>query len=311
MRTLDATETARLLPYGRVAQEIRTVLLARRDGGIHAPDRTVVPLPNAGRLLTMSVADPVHAVVKVVTVHPLNSQGTMQVIQGEAIAIDSTTGRRLAILDGATVTARRTAALSLLATQSLRRAPTTTALIIGAGAQSRAHLEALVAGAGVRQAYIRSRSVARAERLAMLARGQLGIQARTVSDVTEVLATADVVVTATTSKTPVLYDPVADDAVILGVGSFTPDASEVHPSIVAKTQVVVDSLEGARAEAGDLVLAAEAGAWSWDRATELEQVLREGELRRSGGPVFFKSVGHALFDLAAVRVAVAGLDHGG
>jgi 1-piperideine-2-carboxylate/1-pyrroline-2-carboxylate reductase [NAD(P)H] len=64
---------------------------------------------------------------------------------------------------------------------------------------------------------------------------------------------------------------------------------------------VVDTLGGAREEAGDLIRAEETGAFSWRNATQLEDALRASE--RPEGPVVFKSVGHALWDLAAARTA--------
>lgn len=307
MEVLGPEQTARLLPYERVADEIGSVLRARSSSRIEAPERTVVRLPNGGRLLVMSVSDPALTVVKVVTVHPENAVHGLPVIQGEALAVDSKTGQRLAVLDGATVTARRTAALSLLAAKSLLTRPADSVLIIGAGAQGTAHLEALAEGLGIARAYIASRTASHAEHLAQHGRTVLGIESQPIDEVEDVLADVDVVVTATTSKTPVLCAGVSSGTLILGVGSFTADASEVCSDVVKGAQVVVDSLEGARAEAGDLVLAAVEGVWSWDGAVELEQVLRGDAPPVGDRPVFFKSVGHALFDLAAAQVAVSGL----
>lgn len=307
MQVLGPEQTAQLLPYARVAEEIASVLRRRSSEHIQAPERTVVPLPSGGRLLVMSVSDPALTVVKVVTVHPGNAAHGLPVIQGETLVIDSRTGRRLAVLDGATVTARRTAALSLLAAKTLLRRPADSALIIGAGAQGTAHLEALVEGLAISRVLVLSRTASHAERLAEHGRIDLGIDCRPIEKLADALRDVDVIVTATTSKTPVLCAEVPAETLILGVGSFTADASEVCSRVVKTTQVVVDSLPGARAEAGDLVLAVADGAWSWDQAVELEALLQGGTLPSSDRPVFFKSVGHALFDLAAGQVAVSGL----
>jgi 1-piperideine-2-carboxylate/1-pyrroline-2-carboxylate reductase [NAD(P)H] len=88
------------------------------------------------------------------------------------------------------------------------------------------------------------------------------------------------------------------------VGSFEPGVAELPVGLVAGAAVVVDTLEGAREEAGDLIQAEKAGAFSWENATQLEDVLRASE--RPEGTVVFKSVGHALWDLAAARTVFGG-----
>ena len=98
-----------------------------------------------------------------------------------------------------------------------------------------------------------------------------------------------------------LPDGVAEDAFVAAVGSFEPGAAELPAGLVGRAAVVVDTLEGAREEAGDLIQAEEAGAFSWGGVTQLEDALRASE--RPEGPVVFKSVGHALWDLAAARTA--------
>jgi 1-piperideine-2-carboxylate/1-pyrroline-2-carboxylate reductase [NAD(P)H] len=102
----------------------------------------------------------------------------------------------------------------------------------------------------------------------------------------------------------VLPGAVADDAFVAAVGSFEPGAAELPAGLVGRAAIVVDTLEGAREEAGDLIQAEKAGAFSWGNATPLEDVLRTSE--RPEGPVVFKSVGHALWDLAAARTVFGG-----
>ena len=110
------------------------------------------------------------------------------------------------------------------------------------------------------------------------------------------------VLTATTSATSVLPDFVGQNAFIAAVGAFKSSMAEVPPGLVRAARVIVDSLEGAQAEAGDLIQA----SIDWSAACALEDVL--GEPRPARGPILFKSVGHALWDLAAARVAKARLN---
>ena len=312
MEILDAETTAARLPYPALADAIREVALAHGSEGVRAPARTVLALPGeAGVLLVMPASDETVAMTKIVTVHPGNAERGLPTIRGEVIVMEAATGTRLGVLDGSVVTARRTAALSLLAARELAPRPDAPLLVVGAGAQGRAHLEAFREGLGVREVSVASRTAGKAEALAEHARS-LGMEARALTGPDEALGEAlgevGLVVTATTSREPVLPEEVPDGTFVAAVGSFEPEAAELPPGLVSRSTVVVDTIEGAREEAGDLIRAQEAGAFSWEDATALGDVLRTRQ--RPRGTVVFKSVGHALWDLAAARTVFAA-DPGG
>lgn len=109
---------------------------------------------------------------------------------------------------------------------------------------------------------------------------------------------ADVTVAATTSLTSVLPDQVDDHILLVGVGSFTPEMAELPASQVLRRQVWVDDLDGAHHEAGDLLQA----EVDWSRVASLVDAL--DDQRKVKGPLLFKTVGHAAWDLAAVRTAM-------
>ena len=114
-KVLDAEKTARLLGYRDLAQEVGAVLSLRAAGRAWAPERQATPLAGGGVLLTMPASDGSCAVVKLITVHPDNPRQGLPAIQGEVVVLDAADGRRRCVLDGSAVTARRTAAVSLLA----------------------------------------------------------------------------------------------------------------------------------------------------------------------------------------------------
>ena len=303
MEILGAEDTAARLPYADLAESIREVVLERGSGAVHAPSRMSLPLAEAGVLLVMPASGEDIAMTKLVTVHPENTRSGLPTIQGEVIVMEAGTGRRLGILDGSVVTARRTAALSLLAARELAPRPNGPLLIVGAGTQSRAHLEAFHEGLGTSRVFVNSRTTASAGSLVEHAE-RLGLEARVVEEPGEALGEASLVVTATTSREPVLPEGVPDGSFVAAVGSFEPGTAELPVGLVAGAAVVVDTLEGAKEEAGDLIQAEKAGAFSWENATQLEDVLRTW--KRPEGTVVFKSVGHALWDLAAARTVFGG-----
>jgi ornithine cyclodeaminase len=306
MRTFDFDATHQLLPYAELADELRAVLRDKKAGLTIAPPRIALPLAEDGLLLTMPAADQNIAITKLVTVHPRNAALGLPVIQGEVIVMNAKTGERLMQLDGKAVTMRRTAALSLLAAQALasddaKRGPL---LIVGAGAQGRAHLEAFAAGFPALDVFIASRTFDDARALAQLG-PSLGMNAQAIGSADDVLPVCGMVITATTSATPVIPDRVRAGAFVAAVGAYQASMAELPPELVRRSCVVVDTLEGAQHEAGDLI---QAGV-DWDSVTALEDVdahtrpptppQREGETM----PIIFKSVGHALWDLAAARLA--------
>ena len=300
MEILDARETGARLPYPELADSIREVMNGRREGKLDAPSRLVLPLPDGGNLLVMPAADDELAITKLVTVHPGNARRELPTIQGEVVVMEAGTGTRLGILDGAAVTAKRTAALSLLAARTLARRPDGPLLVVGAGTQARSHLEAFHEGLGVSKVLLTSRTTERADSLAEHARS-LGMDARVVDGPQEALDEVSLIVTATTSHEPVLPEGIPDNIFIAAVGAFDPEMAELAPRLVGSSSVVVDTIEGVREEAGDLIEAQRAGAFDWEDATQLEDAL----LWRVSpeGPIVFKSVGHALWDLAAARTA--------
>lgn len=297
MEILSAEETAARLPYAALAESIREVALS---SDAHAPPRLALPLPRDGVLLAMPAADRDIAITKLVTVHPENTGRGLPTIQGEVVVMEAATGARLGVLDGATVTARRTAALSLLAAKTLASRPAGPLLIVGAGTQGHAHLEAFREGLGVSRAFVTSRTRESAESLAEHARS-IGMEARVVDAPGEALDEVGLIVTATTSREPVLPDTLPDGVFVAAVGAFKPQMAELTSALISTSTIVVDTLEGAREEAGDLISAVRAGAFGWEDATPLEEALRWTSPPE--GTVLFKSVGHALWDLAAARTA--------
>lgn len=303
MKVYDAEDTQKLLPYQKLADEIRSVALDRKSGKAHAPERMALPLAEGGTLLVMPASDGGIAITKLVSVHPKNNALGLPTIQGEVIVMEAATGKRLGILDGSVVTARRTAALSLLAASELAAHPSGPLLVVGAGTQGRSHLEAFHKGLGVSKVFVASRTPENAEALARHA-ASLGVEAHAIEKPEDALGEAKLIVTATTSERPVLPEEVGEDVFIAAVGAFEPETAELPPGLIERSNIIVDTLEGARGEAGDLIQAHESGCFEWKNSYELQEFLGdEAKEAPGGGPIIFKSVGCALWDLASARAA--------
>lgn len=296
--SLDAAATAAALPYTALADAIEALL---RDDTVIVPPRLVQPLPGGASLFVMPAADARVAITKLISFVADNASRGLPAIQGDVVVFDARDGRRLAMLDGPTVTARRTAAVSLLAARRLAARPQGPLLIVGAGAQGRAHLEAFAAGLGVRDVCVASRSAASADALVTHAQS-LGLQARRVDGADAALADCPLVVSCTSAQQVALRAMPRDDAFVAAVGAFTPRMVEWAPDVcrtlAARGTLLVDTRD-ADHEAGDLL---QAGLDVAPLPT-LRDVVRHGLAAR--GPVFFKSCGWAGWDLAAARCALA------
>jgi 1-piperideine-2-carboxylate/1-pyrroline-2-carboxylate reductase [NAD(P)H] len=295
---LPPSATAALLPYPALAREIAALLA---DPSVRVPARLVQALPGGASLFVMPAFDARLAITKLITFTPANAGSGRPTIQGDVLVFDIATGERRLVLDGPTVTARRTAAVSLLAAQRLAPDTTGPLLVVGAGAQGLAHLEAFAQGLGIREVRIASRSAAGANALAAHARS-LGIAANVVTAPDRELADCPLVVTCTPASGVVLRALPRPDAFIAAVGAFTPAMVELDPAlcrhIADRGTVVVDTPDAGH-EAGDLLQAGLDVA----RFADLRSVVL-GTAGPARGPVLFKSCGWAGWDLAAARCAV-------
>ncbi len=305
MPVLDAARTASALPWDLLLPALSDMLQRKHRGETLAPERLAVPL-NGGILLAMPATDGTFASTKLITVHAGNPARGLPSILGEVLLMRADTGERVMMLDGPTVTGRRTAALSVLAARTLMPDPYALGrgpmLIVGAGVQGRAHMEAFAAVLGVRDVQVVARSALSAEALAVHGR-TLGLDARACSDPDAALASASIIVTATTSHAPLFTDRVRSDAFVAAVGAYRPEMCELPGPLLHRASVFVDDLGGAHHEAGDILQA----GLPWERVTPLERVIAGEVARPSRGPVVFKSVGQALWDLAAARLAFEGM----
>lgn len=304
-RIFDAAQTARLTPYASLVDALKEAAADYAQGRIASPERLVVPLNAGGVMLSMPATAPDLAIHKLVNVCPANRTRGLPTIHGQVMASDADTGETRFILDGPTVTGRRTAAMTMLGIQTFLPAAPRDVLLIGAGTQSANHLEAIAELFPDALIRVRGTSGARAQAFCDAHR-VVAPRAQPQQDA-HVPDSVDLVITLTTSKTAVYDEVPRADRLVIGVGAFTPDAVEIGARTLLGSALFVDDLAGAKHEAGDYI---QAGI-DWNAVTAIASVLAAGTAPlASGTPVVFKTVGCAAWDLAACRVARAALSDG-
>jgi ornithine cyclodeaminase len=281
---------------------------AFREGG-EAPLRHhhAVPAPGgAGTLLLMPAWQPGRALgVKVATVFPGNASRGLSAVQASYLLLDPETGRPCALMDGAVLTRRRTAAASALAATYLARPDSVSLLMVGTGSLAPHLVAAHAAARPIREVRVWGRSPDKAAALAArLDRAGLGVAV--VEDLESGVRSADIVSCATLSAEPLVRGAWLRPGTHLDlVGGFTPAMREADDEAVRRSRVFVDT-PAALQEAGDIVQPMQSGVLRAEDVADLFDLVRGRRPGRQGdGEItLFKSVGAALEDLAAARMAL-------
>jgi len=220
---------------------------------------------------------------------------------------DVDSGRVLAILEGAYLTAMRTGAVSGVASKYLARTNSEIAGIFGAGVQARKQLEAVREVRNIRTVKVYDSDHERARSFIAELSSQSGIEASGVKSPAELVRASDIIVTATTSQTPVFdgHD-LKPGTHINAIGAYTPSTRELDGETVSSSKIVVDSIDAALAEAGDLLIPMKEGIIQRrDIWAELGEVITGRKKGRTSEreKTLFKSVGLGIQDAAVARLA--------
>jgi ornithine cyclodeaminase/alanine dehydrogenase-like protein (mu-crystallin family) len=227
--------------------------------------------------------------VKVVTFYPTNVDRGIPTHMATIFLVHPATGEPLAIMDGRLITEMRTAAVSAAATNLLASRDAEVLAILGSGVQARSHLEALRLVRHFREVRVWSRVTEHADEFAK----HFGAQALSAE---ETVRGADVIVTATSSNTPVLTGSwLKPGCHVNAVGACRPDWRELDDAAMANV-IFVDSREGAMKESGDVIMS---GAKVYG---EIGEALARTIPSRAEETTIFKSLGMAVEDIAAAML---------
>jgi ornithine cyclodeaminase/alanine dehydrogenase-like protein (mu-crystallin family) len=251
-----------------------------------------------GELLVMPAADENRVGVKLAGVGSENRRYGLPRIQALYIVFDAQTLSPLAVLDGTSLTRIRTAGQSAMTVRRLAAPGARRLVVFGSGPQARAHIEAVCSVRPIDSVRVIGR---RQEPVALLCAelgsDRLDVRAGTAENV----LTADIVVCATTSQTPVFDGTkLNDQAFVVAIGSHTPDARELDDAVFSRASaVLVEHRETALREAGDIIQALNANSLRPDQIMDFSD-LAAGQLTATAGISVYKSVGMGYQDLAVV-----------
>lgn len=273
------------------------------------PPRSILPFDEGETLLIMPAFGARYFGVKLVTAYDENIRRNLPNIQGVYCIFDRATGRPAAIADAAELTARRTAAVSALASKYMSRADSDVLCIAGAGNLAPYFIDAHCAVRPIKTVHVWGRDFERTAARAAEIAASRNVIVRAVKTIREGASQADIVTTLTSSRAPFLFSGDLKSGAHLDlVGAHNPQMGEADASCFQGARIIADTREGALAEAGDLIRAIAAGVIGVGSiAGDLPALLRNPSLGRAGPAerTIFKSVGVATSDLAAAELLMA------
>ena len=304
---IRAGEVRELLPMDECIEAMDRAMRALSAGDVAVPPRTIAPLEGGedyfilmpGEMRTGEVYG-----AKIVGLHPGNPAQGRPAVQGFVTLFDRASGAPLALIDGAEITAIRTAAASALATRVLARPEARSHGIFGAGVQAASHLEAVGLVRDIEDVFVWARDAEKAREFAQEHSERSGARVTAVDNPARAGA-CDVVSLVTNSPEPVLRGKWLKPGAHLNlVGAHEPEHREADSDAMACASIYVDSLPGALSEAGDILIPISEGRISeQDIAGEIGAVLTgEADGRRDGQQVtLYKSLGNVVQDLFAAE----------
>jgi len=284
---LDEEQVRKHLRMEELIPAMEKALIDFSAGKVTQPVRSVITVdPPGGFFGMMPALTPDGLGIKIVTFYASNAERGLPTHMATIFLVDPETGTPLAVMDGTLITEMRTAAVSAAATKLLAPPDAKVLAILGSGVQARSHVPALRLVRNFEEIRVWSPMQEHAERFAK------EIDGKSVS-VEEAVRGADVIVTATNSKTPVLKGAwLKPGCHVNAIGACRPDWRELDDQAMGNV-VFVDSREGASKESGDVILS---GAKIY---AELGETLAGKVPPRANETTIFKSLGMAVEDIAA------------
>ena len=308
IRVLRAEHVRELLPMAECIELMQQTMMAVSAGGAVVPLRTLLRMPGERGLMGSMpgyLADPECFGIKLISLIPRNKPPAYSSHLGVVLLFEPEHGEPVALLDGAEITAIRTAAASGFATRWLARPEAAELAILGAGEQARSHLAAMLAVRKLHRVRLWARDAAKAAAFAARAAKDHQISVESCASVAQAVAQADIICTTTKAREPILRGEWLSPGTHLNVvGSSIAAAAEIDTAAVVRARFFVDRRESALNEAGEFLRALRAGAITNEHiVAEIGEVAAGTSVgRRTPSDVtLYKSLGIAPQDLAAAH----------
>ncbi len=310
MKYFSKQEIESALPYPKLIEALKKGF---REGG-NVPTRHVHDVQTKSGVENSLLLMPSWQIggmmgLKMVMVCPENNHKNLETIQSTYILSDATTGEVKAILDGDELTARRTACASALASSYLSRTNSTSMLMMGAGKIAIHLIKAHAAVRELKEIYIWARRSEQAEKLARQLSQELSVDVFAVNEPEKYAYMCDIISCATLSNNPILKGKWLNNELhqhIDLVGGYTYDMREADNDVIATSEIYVDTLDGALAEAGDILRPIEEDIiTASDIRGDLFSIVGKDFIKPDAHKTtVFKSVGTALEDLVAAKYVI-------
>jgi len=309
---LTEQDVRAVLPMPDLIAAMEGALAQFSAGAVRQPVRSVIEVGDDRAffgIMPAAVSHPPAVGAKLVTVFERNHLRQLPSHLATVILLDHETGALRAVLDGRYITEARTGAVSAVSVKHLSRPDASVLAIIGSGVQARSHVEAIRHVRTISEVRAWSPSAEHRDGFVAHVRDTVGLPARAADSAAAAVRGADLIVLATSSRTPVIDDAdVSPGAHIVAVGACRPDQREMPTALIARARVCVDSRAAARHEAGDLLIPLRDGAISEMHFNhELGDVIAGRVTGRDHARqiTIFKSLGLAVEDMIAADLAVA------
>lgn len=247
--------------------------------------------------------------IKLVTVAPGNSAKGLPSIQGIYLLLNVDTGSMKAMMDAPSLTAKRTAAASALASRFLSRVNSSTLLMVGTGTLSPQLIAAHASVRPIKKVFVWGRSIEKAQAVCQQVANfylDCSLDCKPITDIEANIAEADIISCATLSQQSLIFGKWLKPGQHLDmVGAYRPDMREMDDECLTRGRIFVDNVETACRETGDIAIPLADGIiTSNDIEADLFALCRKQfKITRAKTDItVFKSVGHALEDLTAAKL---------
>jgi ornithine cyclodeaminase/alanine dehydrogenase-like protein (mu-crystallin family) len=303
IRILGADDVRKCCTMPQAIEAMKVAFSNLSAGKADVPLRTNLPVTEQTQSLCMPVSIDNYPTfgLKAVSITTDNNDRGLPMIHGVVLLFDSTTGEPRCLIDGEFLTSLRTGAASGLATDLLADPAASHLVVFGTGRQATSQVEAVVAVRTIETVTIVSRSPERAREFCDTLRNFGDFDFTCTSDAT-VVATSDVICTATPSKEP-LFDgnDLPKQCHINAVGSYRYDMCEIEPELLTTMSILVDERESSFKEAGEIVQAIQRHLIQTSDVIELGKLLLSDKAIDVRKRTLFKSVGNAVQDLVVAN----------